>query len=185
MDSRRRWIVMEYMRLQWQDIHHSRNQDWKALLIILGVFSALFHLNGKDFQSRDTFLVQLLISVAGLCAGVIGIRVALAHWWLLRTKLKVIRDCEGAAGIRAQFPPTRIHVQEMILFTHVLVAGVLAGWVLWLLSQRAVVSRWPAAWCSIAVAGVIITGGWFWCRKQGEDMRRNLEQWKEMISFDE
>ncbi|MDI6791314.1 MAG: hypothetical protein QME81_00375 [bacterium] len=34
--------LMEYIKIQWADIHHTRNQEWKVLVIIVGVFYALF-----------------------------------------------------------------------------------------------------------------------------------------------
>ena len=52
--------LVEYIKVQWADIHHTRNADWKVLIIIIGVFYALFNVDPKTTE------LQVAIVVVGL-----------------------------------------------------------------------------------------------------------------------
>ncbi len=107
---------MECMKLQWADIHHSRNQDWKALLAIIGVFSALFYLNGSAFDGKDTYWIQTFGAVGGVLACGVGGYMSFAHWRIFWSKLKVIRDCERSLDIHPDLLGNRPSVQGTIFF---------------------------------------------------------------------
>jgi len=61
MDEQRRKEILAYMEQQWDDIHHSRNQDWKVLVIIVGIFSVLFMLHGREFKGAHTLPLELAV----------------------------------------------------------------------------------------------------------------------------
>lgn len=52
-------IKLEYIRIQWADIHHSRNQVWQALVIIAGIYASIGQLNSASIAYLP------LISAAG------------------------------------------------------------------------------------------------------------------------
>ena len=63
--------LLEFIRIQWDDIHHSRNQDWKVLAIIGGAFYVLLQTTNPAFQIAATifgsFLIQqCLLRVVGM-----------------------------------------------------------------------------------------------------------------------
>jgi hypothetical protein len=66
--------LMEYIKIQWDDIHHSRNQDWKVLAIIAGVFYGLLKI------SPTVIPLQIALTISGLIACGMGIYMTVIHW---------------------------------------------------------------------------------------------------------
>jgi len=115
------------LKVQWSDIHHTRNQDWAMLAIILGVFSALFKLNERGFPDTSTMRLQEIVTTIGICASGVGGLMSLAHRRLFRNKLAIIQQCERALSINADamFMPSRLRVQGIFVYVYIAVGGVL------------------------------------------------------------
>ena len=161
MDDQRRNEILGYMKQQWDDIHHSRNQDWKVLVIILGIFSVLLVLHHSEFKGADTLPLELAVCAAGLLACALGAFVAFAHWRLFFGKLNVIRRCEHALDIRLNLPKNRVPVQGVIFFTNFFLASALIGWAAWIALSALAIARLVSI--SMAFAASVTTlfvGAW-------------------------
>ena len=169
MDERRRQELLEYIKIQWADIHHSRNQDWKALLVAAGVFSGLFVVN-RDIKG-DTTALQIVISATGILACVVGAYIALAHWRIFSSKQKVIAACEQALGIHIQLLENPLSVQGVILLVYFLLAAPLAGWVTWLVLMKH--SRHAVA-LSVTVSASVVLLELFFCWRQQSRLKKFL-----------
>ena len=55
--------ALEYIKIQWADIHHSRHQEWKALSVIGAVFLAIV---SKVTLSGTTFVFQATLADGNL-----------------------------------------------------------------------------------------------------------------------
>lgn len=139
--------LMEYIRIQWTDIHHTRNQEWKILAIIGGVFAALF------VKPMDLPL-QIAITIFGLIICIMGIYISIAHWIIFYSKMRVIHECEKELGIEAVFHRGPLPVQGAIVLIYFLFTSILSGWLVWLLSSKFLISIIASA--SIFVAGLIL-----------------------------
>lgn len=140
--------LIEYIRILWTDIHHTRNQEWKILAIIIGgVFAALF------VKPMDSHL-QMAITIFGLIVCIIGAYISIAHWIIFYSKMQVIRECEKELGIEAVFRRGPLPVQGAIVLMYFLFTSTLSGWLAWLLS-----SKFPIpiiVFVSIFVAGLLL-----------------------------
>ena len=105
--------LIEYIKIQWTDIHYTRNQEWKILAIIGGVFAALF------IKPMDSFL-QIAITTFGLIVCIIGTYISIAHWIIFYSKMQVIRECEKTLGIDAVFRRGPLPVQSAIVLMYFL-----------------------------------------------------------------
>jgi hypothetical protein len=165
MDSHRRTEILGYMKQQWDDIHHSRNQDWKVLLIIIGIFSVLFVLHRSEFKNADTLPLELLVCAAGLLACTLGACIAFAHWRLFFGKLNVIRRCEHSLDIRLNLPKNRIPVQGVIFFNNFFLGSALIGWASWVVLNSFGVVRLASIIVALAIAVItLLIGVWLTIR---------------------
>ena len=126
--------LMEYIKIQWADIHHTRNQEWKVLVIIIGIFYALFKVNPEHKW------LHVAITFFGLIASGMGIYMCLAHWLILYSKIRVIRACEKELGIEVKICKTPFPVQGLILLMYFFIASILLGWLTWLLLGKILIS---------------------------------------------
>jgi len=55
---------LEYIKLQWADIHHSRQQEWKALAVIAGIFYALAQV---DLPYPEGLGAKIFLGLLGEC----------------------------------------------------------------------------------------------------------------------
>jgi len=122
--------LMEYIRIQWTDIHHTRNQEWKVLVIIVGIFYALFKISPTDIW------LHVAITILGLIACGMGIYMNLAHWLIFYSKMQGIAACERKLGIEANFFKPPLPVQGLILLVYFFIASILSGWLIWLLVKN-------------------------------------------------
>jgi hypothetical protein len=148
MEQHRRQEILEYLKVQWSDIHHTRNQDWVMLAVILGVFSALFKLNERGFPDTSTTRLQEIVTTIGICASAVGGFISLAHRRLFRNKLAIIKKCEQALSINADamFMPSRLRVQGIFIYVYIAIGGILVMWAIWLLSH----AMWMGAAAGLA-----------------------------------
>lgn len=119
--------LMEYIKIQWADIHHTRNQDWKILVIIVGIFYALFNV------PIEYVWLHGAIIFLGLVACGMGIYMSLTHWIIFYSKRRVIAACEKELGIEATFFVPPFPIQGLILLIYFFIASILGGWLIWLL----------------------------------------------------
>jgi len=126
--------LMEYIKIQWADIHHTRSQDWKVLVIILGVFYALFNVSPKYLW------LHVAITIFGLVACGMGIYMSLIHWLIFYSKMRVIAACEEKLGIKANFFRPPLPIQGLILLIYFFIASIFSGWLMWLLLEKVWIS---------------------------------------------
>lgn len=129
--------LMEYIKIQWTDIHHTRNQDWKVLVILIGIFYALFAVN------IERFWLHLAITLLGLLACGMGIYMGLIHWLIFYSKMQAITACEKELGIEANFFQPPFPIQGLVLLIYFFMASILSGWLVWLL--------WGKIWASFLI----------------------------------
>jgi hypothetical protein len=101
--------LIEYIKIQRASIHHSRNQEWRILVVVLSVFYALFNVPG------DAKSLHIAITVLGLIACGIAAYVSYAHWLGFFRKMRIIRRCECELGIQVNLTHTPFRVQSAIL----------------------------------------------------------------------
>lgn len=141
--------LMDYIRIQWDDIHHSRNQEWKYFTIISGSIAtavgvALWRTD-IDVAIRIAFLIFSLI----LC--IMGGYITYAHWIIFYGKRVMICNLERKLGIHVALVRAPISVQGMIFLFHFWFAAILVGIILWL-------STGKLSW-AILGAAIIYVGG--------------------------
>ncbi len=121
--------LIEYIKIQWADIHHTRNQDWKVLVIIVGIFHALFRV------SLTPIWLHIAITILGLIACGMGIYMTLINWLIFYSKIRVITACEEKLGIKASssFYKSPFPIQGLILLLYFYIASIFLGWLIWLL----------------------------------------------------
>ncbi|GAH45520.1 unnamed protein product, partial [marine sediment metagenome] len=169
-----RQILIEYMKVQWADIHHCRNQEWKVLVIMGGVFVALF-VKGMQLPG------QIAIIILGLIVCGVGIYISIAHWIISYSKVRVIEKCERELGIEATFRTGPLAVQGAMILLYFLLAGALFGFLVWLLSN---LHLWPQTYSknlliSIIVSILIFVGGFILCIYLNSRFRGSLKKSKE------
>jgi len=122
--------LIEYIKIQWADIHHSRNQEWKAIAIIIGIFYAIFKI---DIQHIN---LHIAIAILGLIACGMGVYISLMHWFIFYNKIQIIRACEEKLGICPKFYRAFLPVQGLMVLLHLFIASILGGWLVWLFSKN-------------------------------------------------
>lgn len=82
-------ILLEYIRIQWSDIHHCRNQTWQALVIIAGIYAALGQLN----NTLNDFIP--LIALAGAIISALAANISKQHRSIMLQKISIITELES------------------------------------------------------------------------------------------
>ncbi|MDD5772445.1 MAG: hypothetical protein PHX78_03165 [bacterium] len=134
--------LLEYIKIQWEDIHHSRNQEWRVLAIIIGIFYALFNINPASYNE-----LHIAITILGLIACGMGVYMSVIHWFLFYNKLHVISACEKELGLEVNFYKPPFAVQGLILLSYFFVASILIGWLTWLISETIWISYFIFTLC--------------------------------------
>lgn len=160
--------LMEYIKIQWADIHHSRNQDWKILLIILSIFYALLNVNFEQISLR------IGITLLGLIASAIGVYISLMHWRLLYSKIRLIKACENALGIRIKFSRPRFPVQGVILLIYLLIGSAFLAYFVWLVCCR-------RSWLLFTAFGICFLASIVICFFATRIIRKELENDAPMV----
>lgn len=78
--------------IQWQDIHHNRNQDWELCKLVTGGFIGL---SGLTAFSHAKLLISLL-SLSFIVIGIMAILITIRHKVLFSEKMSAIRKLESA-----------------------------------------------------------------------------------------
>jgi hypothetical protein len=136
--------LMEYIKVQWTDIHHTRNQEWKVLVIIIGIFYALFKVNPEHRW------LHVAITFLGLIACGMGIYMCLVHWGIFWSKRLVIKACEEKLGIYVRFYKSPFPIQGLILLIYFFIVSILLGWLIWLLLGEILISFITFSICFLA-----------------------------------
>jgi len=152
--------LMEYIKIQWTDIHHSRNQEWRILAIIGAAIAALL-VPGVEEE------LQVPISVFGIIASIMGVYTSIAHSIIFLSKMSVIRECERELGIEARFRSGPVPVQSIIILAFFLLSSALSGWLAWLLSLNLLLL--------IITFSVIFIAGFWLCVIPKSPLRKYIE----------
>lgn len=120
--------LMEFIKAEWADIHHSRNQEW-TILAMIGV-SFYFLSQAEDLAQKGAAIGF------GIGACIVGIFISMRHWALLLSKIKVINICERKLGIKVVYPQFPISVQGMIIMLYFVIISVLSGFLVWFLLEK-------------------------------------------------
>jgi hypothetical protein len=99
-------LLMEYIKMQWDDIHHSRRQDWSYIGVIAGVFYAIVQIDQSE--------LRLGFCVIGLVCSVLGAWMAWEHYQIFLVKIGLIADLEDKVGIHYPYRQGKLPVQLMI-----------------------------------------------------------------------
>ena len=88
---------VEFLKIQWLDVHHSRNQDWElSKLVTAGALG----IAGLKYFGEHTYLLKTAtFSVAFLC--LLALLITIRHRMLWKEKLVAIRNIEGKLNIPA------------------------------------------------------------------------------------
>jgi mannose-6-phosphate isomerase-like protein (cupin superfamily) len=163
--------LVSLIKNDWEDIHHSRNQDWKFWAVLAAVGAGLATFAGKPEQMS---VIGCLLLAGGLVSGV-GALVSWSHWELLCKKtahiewmeawLARLLGPEARAGLpyqgafRSRFPDRWI-VSGMIFAVYVVIAiDFLLGLLLFAF-QRPIPCRTIAT--TILFASVLVFVGTYW-----------------------
>lgn len=107
--------ALEYIKIQWSDIHHSRLQEYSIFAMATAVFYALLNLKpceGKDASTISN--IQLYLAVLGLFFAIIGLIISYNHYLIYKEKIGMIRQMEENIGIHYPHRGRRIPVQILI-----------------------------------------------------------------------
>lgn len=121
----------DYIKLQWDDIHHSRSQDWRVILIISGIITALI---AKENLPPEYITALLTV---GLILSFIGFYISVTHWIIFRSKMSKISLCEKKLDFVKSDPRFYFRfnygifgVQQMIMIIYSLFISSLVSWIL-------------------------------------------------------
>jgi hypothetical protein len=153
--------LIEFIKIEWTDIHHSRNQEWRFLAILIAAFAALF-VTGVSFP------LQIAITVFGLIISGMGIYISIAHWIIFYSKIQSIRECEKKLGIEVRLRRGPVPVQGMMVSAFFLLAGALFGWLIWLLSGNLPISS--------IFSGIVFIAGLLLCVLPNSPLRKVVER---------
>jgi len=98
MASRKRFedsLIIEYYKIQWMDIHHSRNQDWELSKLILAGFLSVSGLRAFT----DATLLLLVLSGSFVLLSILAIFITIRHKRLFSEKMSAIRKLETEMGL--------------------------------------------------------------------------------------
>lgn len=110
--------AIEYIKLQWADIHHSRLQDWSYIGVIAGVLYAIVNISQPE--------LRIGLSLLGLLSSILGASMAWQHYHIFMDKLVVIEKMENKLGIQYPSRTTLLPVQILIFL---LFAGIASAFV--------------------------------------------------------
>jgi hypothetical protein len=158
--------LIDYIRIQWDDIHHSRNQEWKYFTIISGSIATAVGValwkTDVNVAIRITFLIFSLI----LCS--MGGYITYAHWLIFYGKKLIICNFERKLGIHVVPQRAPLSVQGMIFLFHFWFAAILVGVILWLSIE--------ILWVAISSAAIVLIGGFAITFILSKKLRSRFEQ---------
>ena len=118
--------ILKFIEIEWTDIHHSRNQEWKILVIVGLVFYALF-----QCVVYGNPLLSAAISLLGIIACALGGYISYRHWYYFWVKKNVIIVLEKEVGVTFPGLRSKLPVSGTILLTYFFMGDILVGWLLW------------------------------------------------------
>ena len=98
--------IMDYIKLQWEDIHHSRQQEWQALGVIAGNFLIV-----ATVQSSEA---KFFFGLLGILSSFIGACISWQHHIIFLDKVSVITKLEHQLGIQYPRRYTLLPVQVLL-----------------------------------------------------------------------
>jgi hypothetical protein len=124
--------AIEYIKLQWEDIHHSRLQDWSYIGVIAGVIYGIVN--------TQTTELKLGLSLLGLISSALGAFMAWQHYQIFMDKLVVITKMELKLGIQYPARKAFLPVQTLIFLLFAGIASAFFGMTLYFLPQAPVIN---------------------------------------------
>jgi hypothetical protein len=119
--------AIEYIKLQWDDIHHSRLQDWSYIGVIAGVLYAIVNIQKPE--------LRIGLSLLGLLSAALGASMAWQHYQIFIDKLIVIEKMERRLGIQYPSRTALFPVQTLIFLLFAGIASAFAGMTLYFWSE--------------------------------------------------
>lgn len=113
--------IIEYIKLQWVDIQHSRTQEWTIFALVAGIFVAM-----PQKLVEDNF-AEPMVALLGFFFAIIGARVAWRHKVIFSEKVKIIGEMEKRIGIEYRSKPVFLSVQVLIFLIFALIAAAYAA----------------------------------------------------------
>jgi hypothetical protein len=141
--------IMELIKLEWSDIHHSRNQEWKNMAFLGVTLVSLYNI--KD----DT--IQKMILVFGLLGCILSLIMSYRHWKIFKLKVRVSDALEGKLGIFLPYRGfnSKIPVQGLIFLFYFLWASGFCGALSWFLFNKKPVTAYLTG-AFVLLIGVIV-----------------------------
>ena len=107
--------LIAFYQAQWNDVHHSRRQDWELIkLIVLGLIGAS---GFKFFELSNATNVQQgllkFFATGFLGLSLLGVFVTARHRMLFREKMKVIVRLEHIMGVEGFFKASSGRVSKV------------------------------------------------------------------------
>jgi hypothetical protein len=137
---------LEYIKLQWADIHHSRQQEWKALVVIAGIFVAMGQIAPPDNDSLKLgypmFLgAQIFLGLMGVLSAYIGARISWEHHKVFLQKISMISKLERQIGIQYAMRTVRCPVQVWMFLLFGAICSAFVG----MTAGFGAMAKWPEA----------------------------------------
>jgi hypothetical protein len=120
--------AIEYIKLQWEDIHHSRLQDWSYIGVIAGVIYGIVNIQTPE--------LRLGLSLLGLLSSTLGAYMAWQHYQIFMDKLVVIAKMEQRLGIQYPSRDSFLPVQTLIFLLFAGIASTFFGMTLYFLPHN-------------------------------------------------
>jgi hypothetical protein len=102
---------LEYIKLEWTDIHHSRQQEWGALVIIAGIFYAIARVE-PDYPGNP-LEAKIFLGLLGVFSAFLGAWICWQHHEILQQKISVIVRLERQVGM--QYPVRNVWFPVQVL----------------------------------------------------------------------
>ena len=119
----------EFIKAEWEDIHHSRRQDWVFLALLAGNLVTLIT---KDKLNGDYTTILL---ITGLTINIFGFYIATAHYIIFKSKMQKISIAEENLDIKKAIPDFNfkfkygiISVQQTIMVLYCFIFSLLSVW---------------------------------------------------------
>lgn len=102
--------ILEYIKIQWQDIHHSRLQEYTVFGLVAAVFYALSKTGDVNKE------LQPLVIWVGFFFSIIGLIISWKHNEIFKQKIQVIGELERKIGIVYPSQSKVLSVQILIVW---------------------------------------------------------------------
>jgi hypothetical protein len=102
---------LEYIKLQWADIHHSRQQEWKALAVVAGIFYAMAQV---DLPYPENVGAKVFLGLLGVLSAFLGACISWQHYTIFLQKISVINRLERQMGIQYPMRTVKFSVQVLL-----------------------------------------------------------------------